>query len=179
MIRSREDLNRYLEADRVAGGKPARFGIHAWLADPAWRYTRLLRKHEYLVNCKGRKGFGGLWRLWTGLRLSLLGQRLGITMWSNIFDEGLYIPHWGTIVVHEKARIGKNCTINAGVNIGNNEGRPDDVPTIGDNCFIGPGAKIFGRIVLGDNVRIGANAVVNRSFPEGNCTLVGIPAHKV
>jgi len=49
-------------------------------------------------------------------------------------------------------------------------------PTIGDNCYIGPGAVILGGIVLGDNVKIGANAVVTKSFPDGNVTLIGIPA---
>ncbi|MNL68290.1 putative lipopolysaccharide biosynthesis O-acetyl transferase WbbJ [compost metagenome] len=50
------------------------------------------------------------------------------------------------------------------------------MPVIGDNCYIGPGAKLFGAIRLGDNIAIGANAVVNRGFPDGNCTLGGIPA---
>lgn len=49
-------------------------------------------------------------------------------------------------------------------------------PVIGDNCYVGPGAKIFGGIVLGDNIVIGANAVVNASFPNGNCTIAGVPA---
>ena len=47
---------------------------------------------------------------------------------------------------------------------------------IGDNVYIGPGAKLFGPIQIGDNTVIGANAVVNKSFKEGNCTIVGVPA---
>ena len=62
------------------------------------------------------------------------------------------------------------------VNIGTEAGKSTDAPTIGDNCYIGPGVKMFGKIVIGDNVAIGANAVVNKSFPEGNATLGGIPA---
>jgi serine O-acetyltransferase len=50
------------------------------------------------------------------------------------------------------------------------------VPRIGDNCYLGPGAKLFGAIVIGDNTVIGANAVVNKSFPNGNVTLGGVPA---
>jgi serine O-acetyltransferase len=45
----------------------------------------------------------------------------------------------------------------------------------GDNVYIGPGAKIFGPIVIGNNVAIGANAVVNKSF-QHNCTIAGVPA---
>lgn len=49
-------------------------------------------------------------------------------------------------------------------------------PVIGDNCYIGPGAKIYGKIVIGDNCAIGANAVVNKDFKDGNCTIAGVPA---
>jgi serine O-acetyltransferase len=50
---------------------------------------------------------------------------------------------------------------------------------IGDNCYIGPGAKIFGAIEIGPDVAIGANAVVNKSFPGGGVTLGGIPARVI
>ena len=50
-------------------------------------------------------------------------------------------------------------------------GKSADAPNIGDNCDIGPGVKMFGRIVVGPNMAIGANAVVNKSFPEGNVTI--------
>lgn len=53
---------------------------------------------------------------------------------------------------------------------------PDDVPVIGNNVIILAGAKLFGRIVIGDDVMIGANAVVNKSFPEGHCRIAGVPA---
>lgn len=48
-------------------------------------------------------------------------------------------------------------------------------PRLGDNVYIGPGAKIFGPIEIGDNVAIGANAVVNKSFPD-SVTIAGVPA---
>jgi serine O-acetyltransferase len=62
------------------------------------------------------------------------------------------------------------------VNIGTEAGKSKAAPTVGDNCYIGPGAKIFGEINIGPNTVIGANAVVNKSFPEGNQTIAGIPA---
>ena len=62
------------------------------------------------------------------------------------------------------------------MNIGTEAGKSDAAPMIGDNCYIGPGAKIFGPIEIGSGSVIGANAVVNKSFPEGNQTLGGIPA---
>ncbi len=88
---------------------------------------------------------------------------------------GLRINHHGLIVVNAKAKIGEWCDIHQGVNIGQNI-ENDSVPIIGDNVWIGPGAKIFGKIEIGDNVMIGANAVVNKSFSNGNCRLGGNPA---
>ena len=93
-----------------------------------------------------------------------------------MFGPGLAILHYGTIVVNSGARIGSNCRIHTGVNIGAQLGRGDEVPKIGHNCYIAPGAKIFGAIEIGDNTAVGANAVVNKSFPEGNVTIGGIPA---
>ena len=107
-----------------------------------------------------------------------MAVRLSFSIPVNTIDEGLSIAHYGSIIVNDKVRIGKNCRIHVGVNIGEG-GSEAKAPQIGDNCYLGPGAKLFGGIVLGDNVRVGANAVVNKSFPDGNCTLVGVPAHKV
>ena len=56
--------------------------------------------------------------------------------------------------------------------------KEEEAPIIGDNCFIGPGAKLFGKIKIGDNVAIGANSVVNKSFQD-NVTIAGVPARVV
>lgn len=90
---------------------------------------------------------------------------------------GLRLPHGlNGIIIHKKAEIGNNVTIFPQVTIGANE--PDyvnNVPKIGNNVFIGAGSKIFGRIFVGDNSRIGANAVVFVDVPP-NATVVGNPA---
>ena len=180
MIQSKSDLIRYLEADAQALGRGHRYGFLDWLLDPIWTYQRLMRKLAYLSNVKCAHGGGLFWnfiRRVTWIRYQRLGQRLGFSIEENSFEEGLAIWHWGTIVVNGAARIGRNAQLSVGVNIGKDLN--DQCPKIGDNLWTGPGAKLFGGIVLGDNVKVGANAVVNKSFPEGNCTLVGIPAHKV
>lgn len=95
---------------------------------------------------------------------------------GTIIDEGFYIGHFGDIVVNVKSKIGKNCNISQGVTIGqSNRGKNKGYPTIGDNCYIGPGAKIIGNIKVGNNVVIGANAVVTKDIKE-NSVVVGIPA---
>ena len=89
--------------------------------------------------------------------------------------EGLYIAHIGPTIIHHDVVIGKNLTILPGVIIG---AAKTGVPTIGDNVTIGAGAVIIGKINIGDNAIIGANAVVTRDIPEG-CTVVGIPARLI
>jgi serine O-acetyltransferase len=85
---------------------------------------------------------------------------------------GLYIAHPNGCVIHAK-KIGRNCSIISNVTIGMRNRW--EFPTIGDNVFIGSGARILGGIKVGNNVRIGANAVVIHDVPD-NCTVVGIPA---
>lgn len=178
MIQTQTDYLEYVEADRVAANWQPQFDFKEWLTNPVRRYVRLLRKREWLVNTKPKKGIWRFVRLWYGFWFRRLSTQLCLTIPENCFGPGLYITHGGPIVVNPKARIGKNCEINICVNIGHGYDC-GGAPQIGDNCFIGPGAKIFGEIVIGDNVKIGANAVVNKSFPEGNCTLVGVPARSV
>jgi serine O-acetyltransferase len=175
MIKSKVDYLRYLAEDlEVSDYKPT---IKSRLFNEVWLYQRLLRKQEYYQNCK--KGvFALIVKCWLEYRRKKLGNRLGFSIPCNVFGPGLSIPHVGTIVVNSKAKIGANCRIHVCVNIGAAKDE-DKAPQIGDNVYIGPGAKIFGNINIGHNVSIGANAVVNKSFPEGDCTLVGIPAKKV
>lgn len=74
--------------------------------------------------------------------------------------------HYGTLIIVRKAKIGTNARTHCFVNIG---GTDDGVPIIGNNVYIGP-------IVLGENIKIGTNAVVNKFYTDRDCTLVGIPA---
>jgi serine O-acetyltransferase len=173
MIRNRADLRAYLEADRVALQSPR--SLRSFLLDDVWRFQRCLRRLEYELNAGGNP----VRLLLAKLSHRRLGRTLGISIPPNVFGPGLSIAHPGPIVVHHAARIGANCRLHAGTNIGAARDRPDAVPSIGDDCYIGPGAKIFGAVEIGPRTVIGANAVVNRSFPEGDGTLVGVPARPV
>jgi len=67
--------------------------------------------------------------------------------------------------------IGHNCTIFQQVTIGSNsllDSSGLGAPRIGDNCYIGAGAKIIGNVNIGKNVRIGANAVVVKDVPDNS-----------
>lgn len=70
--------------------------------------------------------------------------------------------------------VGNYCGFNAGVLIGQKDGK-DNRPIIGNHTAFGPGAKAFGNLVIGDNVFVAANAVVTKNVPN-NCIVGGIPA---
>ena len=92
---------------------------------------------------------------------------------------GLYIGHFGGIHVNEGAVIGNNCNIQQDVTLGKaNRGKKAGAPVIGNNVFIGAGAKIIGRIHVGDGAAVGANAVVTKDVPAG-AAVAGVPARVV
>ncbi len=94
--------------------------------------------------------------------------------YSCELGEGVDLIHGGLgVVIHPKARVGKKTKIYQNVTIGGREGRGH--PNIGDKVYIGTGACILGGITVGDNAKIGANAVVIQDVPEGG-VVVGIPA---
>lgn len=88
----------------------------------------------------------------------------------------LCIEHFGCIVIHGETIIGDDCVIRQGVTIGNrNLEYPYDAPIMGNRVNIGAGAKILGKLTIGDDVTIGANAVVLDNVPSGHLA-VGVPA---
>ncbi len=177
MIRSKKELKEYILADEKAyfGRKPT---LKQRVADDIWRYQCTLRKCEYLLNTnKLPVLYGNLPYIYYKMKLKRLGYKLGFSISENTFGKGLSIAHYGSIVVSPHARIGENCRIHVGVNIGMGA-RGEGAPHIGNNVYIAPGAKLFGNIEIGDNAVIGANAVVNKSFPDGG-TIGGIPARRI
>ena len=89
------------------------------------------------------------------------------------------IAHIGPIIISPYASIGENCRIHVGVNIGADARISNAAPIIGNNVYIGPGAKLFGKIEIADGIAIGANAVVNKSFGEKDISIAGVPAKKI
>jgi len=176
MIESRKDLKDYLKQDQIAlwckGKKrPSRFG------DEVWRFQILLRKTEYHINCS-KTPIGKIIALMYKARFLKRSARLGFGIPLNVFGPGLSIAHYGALIVNSKAKIGRNCRIHAMVVIGATDGNPK-APVIGDNVYIGAGAKIIGDISIADNVAIGANAVVVKSIEEPGTTWAGVPARKI
>lgn len=91
------------------------------------------------------------------------------------FESGFVLIHSTGVVINGKVRGGRNVFIEHQVTIGAEQNQS---PTLGDDVFIGAGAKIVGPVSIGSRVRIGANAVVVKNLPN-DCTAVGIPARVV
>lgn len=92
------------------------------------------------------------------------------------FGKRLMLPHPNGVVIHEDAVIGDDCMIMQQVTIGMiGDG---EVPVLGNSVYVGAGAKIIGKVKVGDGARIGANAVVVEDVPPG-CTAVGVPARLI
>ena len=180
MIESYQDYKYYLEADRIAKSKPKQNSYATFVKDfitpdYVWKFQKILRKREYFNNCK--KGFiYKPYKLYLKYRFKNLSIKLGFSIPINVFGPGLSIAHFGTIVVSGYAKIGANCRLHTCVNIGTEAGYTNKAPKIGDNCYIGPGSKIYGDVTIPDNCAIGANAVVNKSFSEAAVAIGGVPA---
>jgi serine O-acetyltransferase len=182
VIRSKKEYEEYVAADKNARGfiKPITLAekIKNRFSSDISKYVELLRKAEYHNNCS-KNPATRFYALYLKYRLYKTGLKLGFTIPLNCFGPGLYIPHIGTIVVQPNSRIGANCILNIDVVIGQNYGDPKKVPSIGNNVFIGPGAKLFGKITIADNIVVGANSVVNKSFLESGISIGGVPAKKI
>ena len=93
--------------------------------------------------------------------------------------DGFFIDHGMGVVVGETTIIGNNVTLFQGVTLGGTGKEPGKRhPTLGNNIVCGTGAKVLGNVKIGDNVQIGANAVVLRDVPP-NSTVVGVPGRIV
>lgn len=107
-------------------------------------------------------------------------NRYGIELpYSIVLGRRVVIEHQGAIVVHGSCVIGDDCVIRQGVTLGNRyPDRPFDAPVLGNRVSIGAGAKVLGKVFLGDDCSVGANAVVLHDVAAGE-TVVGIPARPV
>lgn len=119
------------------------------------------------------------------LFICLLWQK-GIEMLTGIslpasatIGHSFYIGHFGGIILNSKTIIGNNCNISQGVTIGvSGTGEKRGVPVIGDNVYVGANAVVAGKITVGDNAVIGACSLVT-THVNANSVVVGVPATEV
>lgn len=138
-----------------------------------WNLQLRLRKTEYYKNCNKKVRY-----IISMVKLKKIEKKYAIHIPLNTCDKGLKIMHIGPIMINGNARIGENAVlhVNTAIVAG---GTNDYTPVLGDNIIVGIGAVILGNVRLANNIAIGANAVVNKSFYEDNITIAGVPAKKI
>jgi serine O-acetyltransferase len=119
-----------------------------------------------------RKFFSLIYKIWFKVIQIVAGVELPCEV---EIGRNFIIDHFGGIIISGYAKFGDNCRIRNGVVVGLQNVDNPVAPVIGNNVDIGTGAKILGAISIGNDVVIGANAVVIRDVPD-NHIAVGVPA---
>lgn len=155
---------------RATGRWLSVFQIWKQCFNPNLHYIFLLRKAQKYSK---HTPFGLFWRL----VLRHFQIKYGFQIYPETqIGEGLYLGHWGALVINPKVKIGKNCNLAQGITIGQqNRGKKEGAPEIGDEVWIGANAVIVGNIKIGDNVLIAPNAYVTTDVPS-NSVVMGNPA---
>lgn len=147
------------------------------------RSSRIADYHYYTYRTKKNKWSYILYQ-WHTRKKNKIGNRIGLDISTTKIGKGLMIYH-GNNVINYWTEIGENCELHGNCIIGN-KGRGEGelhilgcCPVIGNNVEIGAGAIVIGEIKIANDVTIGANAVVVHSIKEPDCTIAGIPARKI
>lgn len=171
MIKNREDLKRYIDAD-FARYYDLKFSLlRRWiLKDEQARlkhYVWVLRHTEFAINTNSI--FKLFWLLWH----KRLSNILSVYVHPNMCGPGLRLIHNGGGIYLNANAIGDNFTATSGVIIGKKDTN-ETRPIIGNNVYFTIGSKAIGRIVIGDNCVIAPNTVVIKDVPS-NSVVSGVP----
>ena len=159
-------MNIDVSPTRVSAEVPdwSREEKRAFSWQPSWSLLASIRSYQRHVN--SRNPFRVLMRKWAVLRHRFWSVVTGAEIPLNCnIGGGLLLPHPNGIVIHPEVKIGPNCLIFQQVTIGSRKGGA--LPVIGGHVDIGAGAKILGKVHIGDHACIGANAVVLKDVPAG------------
>ena len=126
---------------------------------------------------KAQNSSGFMRKVHVGVYRSYLYENSADISMDSLFSSEPCLPHdIRGVFISGGAKIGKNAIIFQQVTIGSvtlPDSKGAGAPTIGDNCYIGAGAKIVGNVKVGDNVRIGANATVYKDVPDNTVVISG------
>lgn len=175
IIKNKDDLKKFLEIERKKyNRKSIKMPIICIVeSDFLWKHNVLLRKTEYHINKKHRMR-GLIYKV----LLNRFQNKYNLHIPINSFGAGLKIMHLGPILVNSKVKCGKNIALHINTSIVAG-GVDNGVPQLGDGIVVGVGAVILGSVNIANNIAIGANSVVNKSFYEENIAIAGVPAKKI
>ncbi|KAA0991305.1 serine O-acetyltransferase [Dyadobacter aurulentus] len=164
-------MHNLIKADlfRYEGKVTSKIFLRRLFLTPGFAYTFCLRKAAL---SKNKSPFYIFWKVMLRHLSHKYGFQIPVT---TSIGKGLYIGHFGTIVINEGTIIGCNCNLAHTITIGQtNRGPRAGTPVIGDSVWIGTGSVIVGSITIGNNVLIAPNSYVNQDIPE-NSIVVGNP----
>lgn len=172
-IKDKKQLSFVIQADRMMNRGKFKRNLFDWirkliLPDHVMSFLYYMRKCSYY-----RHGGGILSRIMYAYNMRQycrLGEKLGFSIGCDSLGYGVVIPHYGTIVVGGAPRIGNYAVLHTSTCISDNK------KMIGDGLYLSTGAKITSEITLGNNISIGANSVVNKSYAGNNALIAGAPA---
>ena len=175
-----QELRSCIAADqfRYDGGSGARDFWRQWFRERGFRFTVVMRLCAFFRSQPwSRWGIYHLFRCWHRRQQVKYGTYVSF---ESEIGAGLYLGHLVCIVVNTQTVIGRNCTLGHEVTLGqtNARSRRPGCPVIGDNVYIGCGAKVIGGISIGDDSAIGPNSVVIKDVPP-LAVVSGIPAQVI
>ena len=158
----------YIEADLKRYGINEKFTFFSFIKYSFFSITPGVKFSIIFRNCQYYRRRNRILFYFFYLWLKSIKYKFGMDIsYRTEIGEGLYIGHFGGIVIHGDTVIGSNCNISQGITIGVlNRGKHIGTPKIGNNVFIGPSAIILGSITIGSDVLIGANSLVNFDVPD-------------
>lgn len=168
--RLRADIDRYVIMDS-SHWLIALFNNRGLWALTQYRFSYWVH-HEFHV-----PGLRSVLKIFNAIWRKLIEITTGIEIPNRTeIGKGLYINHAFGIFIHNGVKIGEYCNLSQDVSIGiAGRGDKQGVPQLGNRVFVGPGARIIGPVKVGNDVAIGANAVVTKDLPD-YAVAVGIPA---
>ncbi len=178
MIRCRKELAFYIAADRVMNGYPPKRNLLTRLNESfviggtktvVIKYLYHMRRYAYFYNTKDYSLWNKIMMVYEHYRLGKLAIKTGFSIGQNALGYGVVIPHYGTIVVNEDARIGPLAVLHTSTCIAGGG------KNIGEAFYLSAGSQLVGEMTIGNNVTVAAHSLVNSSCGD-NSLLVGSPA---
>ena len=143
-----------------------------------YRFILHLKKYEHVLK-KKTTPITYILRRYHLTKYSQYAQQCGFTIGDGVLGEDIVFYHRANIVINPAAKVGDGCRFHGNCCIGVAHTGEMSAPVLGKNVEIGFGAVILGDVYIADNITIGANSVVTKSFYTPGITIAGVPAREI
>lgn len=167
----KKELEKLIKSDLIRYGFGEKLTFREKMRLEGYLYTSALRKAKYYKEKNNLLLF-----IFHRIIIKRMSYKYGYQItYSTKFGKGLYLGHFGHVVVNGDAVLGDNINLSPGVTIGmTNRGKTKGVPVLGNNIWVGTNAVIVGGIHIGNDVMIAPNSLVNLDVPD-HSIVIGNP----